>query len=700
MATLEKIRNRAGLLVAVVIGLALFAFILGDLLNSGGSLFNQAKMEIAEIAGTSVSYDLYAAKVEENENLQKMFSQTFTLDEQTQMKIREDVWKDLVNQYTLNPQFEKLGLTIHPDELVDMVQGRNIHPLIKQNFSNPNTGIFNKQYLTAFLKSMPNDPKAKTYWLVIEREIQKDRLYSKYINMIAKGLSATSLETKRAVADQFTKTSFQYIVSPYSTIADSLIEINRSDLEEYYDNHRNDYKQSASRDIEYVVFPVIPSDEDNRIAKEWIEKALPELQNAQDQKQYVSLNSDSPLDSKYYKKEELPENLGNWAFKAEIGECYGPTFDGETYKISALVDRKMLPDSVKVRHILISPQGQSKAAYDAAKNLADSLLNVVKRTGKWKELAGKYSNDPSSRDKGGDLGWFREGVMVKNFNDAAFNTPKGKIKLVETQFGFHILQVTQRGKESRKVQLATLERKVVPGSYTDQKIYSEAAEFSGKNRTREAFDKAIEQKGYTKRIASNLLQNDRNIAGLPSPREIIRWAFQADLNDVSKVFKLDDMYVVATVTAIREKGVAPLEQVEQDVRIRVLKEKKAEMLAQSISEKLANASTIYQLADKLNLVTVEKANDVSFSSLTLPAAGIEPEVIGTASVAPKDKLYGPIKGNRGVFVILVTSRTQEQGDNEMVKQRIRTMYAQRAYYDAFNALKEKAEIIDKRYNFY
>ncbi|MDI3526292.1 MAG: peptidyl-prolyl cis-trans isomerase [Tenuifilum sp.] len=699
MATLERIRNRAGVLVSIVIGLALFAFILGDFLSSGGAFFNRSQMEIAEIAGNSISYEDFQAKVNENEYLQKLFSNQTSLNEQQMLKIREQVWQDLLRANILNVEYNKLGLSIHPDELFDMVQGRNIHPFIRQQFGDPQTGEVNKAFITNFLKNMDRDPKAKTYWLFLEKEIQKDRLFSKYLTLIRKGLGVTSLQANKAFNERVTKINFDYLVQTYQSVPDSVVEVTESDIKDYYEAHTNDYKQTASRDIEYVVFPISPSDEDVKDAEEWMKKAYEEFSTTTDPKQYVTLNSDSKFDSKYYKKSELPENISEWAFSNTVGSVSEIYRDGDSFKVNRIIEFKMLPDSVKARHILISPKGQTPDAKSAAKAKADSILNVLKRGGSWSKLAAKYSDDPGSNDKGGDLGWFPSGMMVPEFDHAAFNGALGELQLVETQFGYHILQVTRRGKEFNKVQIATLERKIVPSSVTTSKVYNQAAAFAGNNRTYDKFVSAADESNYVRRVANNLLPNDRNIAGLDQPRELIRWAYRAEKGDVSDVMQIGDSYIVAALTEVREEGIAPLKQVLTDVRYRALREKKAEYLINKTKEAMSGKADINALAQELGLA-VASAENVSLSSLTVPNAGIEPAVIGVASVSEEGQLTGPVKGNNGVFVFTLTSKVKEEGDATMEKTRIANMYQSRAYYEVFEALKKNADIIDKRYNFY
>lgn len=701
MATLEKIRSRAGVLVAVVIGLALLAFILGDLVSSGGTLFNQSQMELAEINGTSIAYDQYQAKVEEAESLQKLFA-TQGLDEQTTLRIREQVWQDLVRSHVMSPEYKQLGIEIHPDELFDMVQGRNIHPIISQQFADPNTGMVNKEYLTAFLQNLDSDPNMRFYWMYLEREMLKDRAFSKYNNLVRKGLYATALQADEAMKDRYNKVSFDYVVARLTTIDDSLVSVSNSDIKAYYSAHKNDYKQDESRDIEYVLFPVAPSDDDIKASDEQIARYKEELAAAEEPMQYAELNSDKSVNLGYLNRDNAPADFRDWAFEAKVGDVAGPYSDGQSHRIARLVDTKMRPDSANARHILITPKDASEAAKQAAKATADSLLAVVKRPGAdWTALAAKHSADPGSKDKGGDLGWFPDGVMVTAFNDACFDGIKGQTSVVETQFGYHVIQVVDQGKPTKKVQLAVLERSISPSSATIQRTYSQASSFAGQNTTYDKFNAAAAEQQLAKRSANNLLRNDRNIAGLTSPRELIRWAFKAKAGEVSNVFELGDQYVVATVRTARKEGIAPVEQVAQDIRTKVMREKKLALLNKRMAEALNGSTTLADVAQKLN-TRVEHADGVSFTSYTLPNAGFEPAVLGTAVVAPEGKLSTPIDGNSGVFVLSVTSSAIDASTPAVgeERERLNMSYQSRSYYEAYEALKTQAKIVDKRYNFY
>ncbi len=389
MATLEKLRNRAGVLLAVVIGIALFSFILGDFIKPGKSIFANSEHELAKIAGKSIPYQLYQGKVEEIYEINKLFTGKSNLDEQTSENLREQVWQQLVRENVMDDQYNDLGLALHPDELFDMVQGRNIHPMIQQLFGNPQTGEVKKEAIIQFLKRMDEDPsgRQKTIWLYVENEIKTERIFTKYTNLIRKGLYATNLETRRSINDKNAKVDFAYVNKPYSSISDSLVKYTQSDLEKYYDSHKQDYEQKATRDIEYVIFPIRPSEEDNKIVEEWINKVKGEFQNAPDAKQYATLNSDTPFDGKNYKDGELPKDYNNWAFLAKQSDLMGPIYDGNSYKLIRLAGINYLPDSVKVRHILISPIEKTQESVNKAKATADSLLAVLKRGGSFEKLA-------------------------------------------------------------------------------------------------------------------------------------------------------------------------------------------------------------------------------------------------------------------------------------------------------------------------
>jgi len=707
MATLEKIRNRAGVLVAIVIGMALLAFILGDFLNSGGALFSNSQFEIAEISGKSISFQKYQKELNNLIEITKFTSGNNALDEETRERIQEQTWQQLLRQNILNDEYKELGIDVSSQELWDMVQGENIHPIIQNLFTNPETGELNTMAVIRFLKSYDQDPSGqqKAYWLFIEDQMLQERKFSKYTNLIKKGLYVTEKEAQAELNKINTIVDFDFIAQNFSQIPDSLVNVTEDDLKTYYKNHENNFKQTASRSIEYVTFDVKPSAEDRKAAEEWINTIIEDFAKTASDKDFVGLNSDIPFDSKYYKKEELPERYREEIFNAEEGFIYGPYFEDKTFKLAKLSDIKYLPDSVRARHILLQPS-QQDTDYSQLYTLADSLINMLKSGANFAQLSAQYSADKTANEKGGDLGWFKAEEMIKPFSDSCFNASVGEYKTIPTQYGLHVTQVTDRGREVKKVQIAVLGRKLEPSSETYQNIYAEASKFAGNNHTYEEFNQSIrENEELTKKVASNIKENDKNIPGLESPRAFIRAIYNTDLNKIIKaqnnpIFELNDRFVIGFVTDIKEDGIAPLEQVRSQILVQVKKEKKAEQLAEKINQQLADEDNINTLASKLD-TDVKTATNINFRSYSVPEAGVEPKLIAVATTIEKDKLSNPVKGNTGVYIVQVKSvNVTDNGTIEMQQNQGMMQFSNRANFEAFEALKEMANIVDKRAKFY
>ncbi len=703
MPVLEKIRSKAGIFIAIFIGFALFAFIIGDFLTSGQSLFRQSQMEIAEIGGKSISTQDFEQKFVELQEVTKAKTGQTTLPENALESLKEQTWLEIIFEEVVDPEYKELGLAVGEDELADQITGSNPSPIIRQNFGDPNTGQINTVAVNRLWNSYEQNPTWKAIVLSIEKEIVMNQAFTKYTNIIRKGLYVPKFLAKNDFVETNEKVDVSFLVKRYSEIGDSAVKITNSDLKKYYNDHKYLFEQTPSRDLEYVTFDILPSKQDYNAAKEYIDKALPEFQSTEDPKQYVSANSDLPFDSRYYKAGQLSDTLNKFMFSASEGAVFGPYFEEETYKIARLVKVAFMPDTVKARHILIQPTEQSQAGVDKAKNLADSVMNAVKKGANFTELVAKYSADKGSVPTGGDLGWFEEGRMVPEFNDAAFSMSKGETKVVQTQFGYHVLQVTDRGPETKKVQVAVMARKVDASQATNNDIYAAASKFAGENRSRDQFNKTINASNgkLVKKLASSVTLNDKVIAGLDQPRELIRWAYKASEGEVSDVISLRNAFVVAVVSQVREDKFATLQQVQPEVEMAVRKEKKGDLLADQIKKQAEGTKDILALAGKLN-TTVETASGISFSSFSIGSAGIEPKLIATATTIKTNELSKPVKGNNGVYVALVTSKVPAEGTdyNQSVQKLSYTLQSRGSGYEALEALKKLANIEDKRGKFY
>ncbi|MGD9928581.1 MAG: SurA N-terminal domain-containing protein [Mangrovibacterium sp.] len=704
MATLQRIRNRAGLLVAIIIGLALVAFILGDMLNAGSSLLKPSQLEVADINGTSVQYPDFQRKIEETAEIYKMNTGRTQLDDNAWTQVREQVWQEIVREAVMGDVYEELGLTVTAEELFDLVQGSNIHPIIQQLFTNPNTGQVDRTAVLQFLKSLESNATAqqKAYWLYIEDQIKKERLLTKYNNLVRQGLYVTQAEAQASLTEKNRSANIQYISLPYSSMPDSAVAVTDKELRAYYDAHKDDYKQSASRTIEYVVFPVTASEEDDTNTRKWLEDAKEEFAAVQDNEQYINVNSDIRFEDVYQKQEELNAELSDFAFNGNVGDIYGPYKEGNTYRVVKIDDFKNLPDSVQARHILINPE--SVGSYEGALALADSLKNLIEKGARFETLATEYSEDPGSAVKGGDLGWFRRNQMVKPFEDAAFNGEVNKLYVTTTQFGVHLIQPTKKGKETTQVRLAVLARNVEPGTQTYQRIYGQASKFASENQNGKDFANAVTEQKLTKKIA-RVGENDREVVGLEQSRSLIRAAFQSDVDDIlvnnegSTIFEFGDNFVVATLTGVQAEGIASFEEVKLRVDLAVRKENKAKALMAKMKEAISG-DDMDAIAEKLG-TEVRAVNGINFTMYSIPALGVEPAVVGTVASLQKDQLSAPVKGNNGVYLLKVVTITEgEDTGVASEKQRLDQALGYRAAYQAYEAQRKSVEIEDKRAKFY
>ncbi|HAQ19006.1 MAG TPA: peptidylprolyl isomerase [Prolixibacteraceae bacterium] len=705
MATLQNIRNRGSLMIAIVIGLALGAFILGDMLNSGSNLMRPSQMEIAEIDGESIQYPDFQKKIEELSEIYKMNSQQTQIDENTWEQIREQVWQGYLQENIVGKASEKLGITVSVEELFDLVQGANPHPIIQQLFRNQQTGAVDKSAIIQFLKSLETSatPEQKSYWLYIENQIKQDKIRSKYNNLVSKGLYVTSEEAKKSLEAKNRNASFQYVLLSYTSIADTAVSISDSDLKAYYNKHKNDYKQDKTRKIEYVTFEVLPSATDNAATLKWVTDSKQEFATVTDNAQYVNVNSDTRFDPGYFKKDELPAAMAEWAFSAQPGDFYGPYFENNEYKLAKIDQFKMLPDSVQASHILINPQ--TVGSIEKARAMVDSLKKNIESGGNFAEVAMKYSEDPGSKLKGGDLGWFKRKQMVAEFEEAAFSGEINKLYIVGTRFGFHLIKPTQKGKETNQVRIATLSRKVAPSTETYQKIYSETSKFASENQSFEAFNKAVVDQKLDKKMAT-LKENDREVTGLEQSRAFVRAAFNAEKgkilvnNEGSTIFEFGNKFVIGAMTEATEEGPSSFEEAKIRIDLAVRKEKKAQMLAEKLKNAASGQSDLASIASRLS-TEVKEATGVNFSTFSIPAAGFEPAVIGTVCSLTEGKISAPVEGNSGVYLTKVTSVvTNTDIDLKGEKVRLAQTLSSRAGSQVFESLKKVVDIEDKRAKFY
>jgi peptidyl-prolyl cis-trans isomerase D len=692
-----KIRERSTLLL-VLVGGALALFILTDLLTSAGFIRMGRQTQIGEIGGEPIEGQEFERQVNEAiENYKLNFNST-TVDANTQDQIREQTWNQLLRNSVMGGQMDELGILVTSEELFDMVQGNRPHAQVVRAFTNPQTQQFDQQQVIAFLKGLESDPDRKTRWLAFERDIQRLRREEKYSTLVKKGLYVTSAMAKADHVARNTNYTAAMVVKRYATVSDSTIAVTDAELNEYYQKNIKKYEQEASRDIEYVAFKVVPSQEDNEKVLNWATGLVEEFKTTDNDTVFVNRNSDKRYNAMWAGKGK--GQTDSVLFSLPKGSVIGPYFENGAYQLAKVVDIKSAPDSVKARHILITPSKAGDAVKAKAK--ADSILAVLKADRKkFEEMAKTLSEDPGSGAKGGDLGYFAEGMMVQPFNDACFNGKKGDLVLVESQFGQHIIEVMDQKGRSEKRQIARVERAVEAGNKTYQTMFGEADAFMRGLSTDESWETIITEKGYNKRMASNLKENDRVVAGLESPREMIRWAFGAEKGATSdKVFEFGNTFVVAKLTAVREKGTAPLDDVREQVTAAVRMDKKAAQFIEAIAAALNGATEMQAVADKLS-EPLEVREGIQFAAVAVPGFGREPALIGTIAALKAGQISKPIKGEQGVYAVQVTGVIDAPAtDNyDASKLNLANTYISRVDYEVYESLKKKADIVDNRAKF-
>jgi len=704
MATLQNLRNKAGILLAAVIFIALAAFILGDLLQSGSSLMKGKQLEIARIDGESIDYPEFQASFDEISKIYKTNNQVNNLDDKAYQQILNQTWETMVQERIMGKVYDDLGINVTSEEMFDMVQGNNLHPIVVQIFGDPQTRQVNKGNIIQFLKYIQENPDApqKESWMNVEKQIISTKKLSKYTDLVAKGLTANSLQAKQSLIEKNVTANLKFIQKKLSSVSDKDVSYTNAELKKYYEDHLSDFVQKNQRIISYVTFDIKPSTEDDSDALNYVTKLKSEFITAENNIQFVNANADNRFEDVYHSEKDLNGSLSLWAFSTTVNDVFGPIKDGDTYKIFKLNDIKMIPDSVKASHILIRVQNEAEVKPAFAK--IDSLKNLIEAGRLSFELAARINSQDGSSEQGGDLGWFKRGMMVPEFEKAAFLGEKDALVITQTQFGVHLIKVTAQGTKSKNVQLAVIDRKVTPSTTTYQKIYAEASRFAANSQDLEGLNKtASESKLLKKSVTVN--ENDRTIEGLGSIRNLIRSAFLTskvgDLvvgQDRSPIFETEDKFIIAAIEAEFEEGTKSFDLVKPSIELAVAKEKKEKMFVDQFNS--ARGSSIEQTASKLGL-QVDEASGFKLAYGSVNAIGYEPAVNGAVANLDVNKQSKPIVGKNGVYIVELTEKTGSGAGN--VKEEKNNLYLSSSYkasYQAFETLKKNTEIVDKRWKFY
>ncbi len=705
MSAIQFLREKAGVFVAGTIGFSLFLFVVSDFFGRGrGQRVRQKKYyEIGQIAGEYVSYQDFEQRYQNLLEIRKLTGAT-DVDEATSEYFREQVWQQMVREKIQDKNYKKLGIGVSAEELNDLVLGDNPHEIVRNLFSDPTTKILNRSALVNFLKRTEVDSVAKKYWLFFEDEIVNERLNSKYNDVVSKGLYATSKQAEFDNTLNKATVDFSFILKNYASVPDSAVTISKNEIESYYSDHKDNFKRNALRDIEYVTFDIVPSEDDTKEAEQLINKIKEDFAASEDPGQFVNLTAESRYTGFFVPLTEIPENLRDFVKKEDKISIFGPYQEEGFFKLARLIGVADRPDSVHVRHILLAPN--QTRTLEQTKVLADSLIKAIKSGSSFVTLVKDFSDDQGSLQIGGDLGWFSEGKMIVPFSDVCFSGKKGEIVTAETTYGIHVIEILDQSKKSHKYNVGIIDKKILASSETSLRVEGQANEFAGMNDTYEKFNSAIAAQNMNKRVANDVTPQQKTLPELANPRSLIIALFSAKQgkiildNEEQAVFEIDNKFVVAFCTRVQDEGIAPLKDVQNDIRYTLSKDKKADFISSEFIKNTQAGKTLDDIARKMNLI-VQEATQINFRSYIVPGAGTEPALIAAASSAEKGVVSGPVKGNNGVYMIYVNNvTTPSSQDLKMLQKRLTATFQMRGTYEAYEALRKDAKIVDNRYKFY
>lgn len=702
MALIKQIRQRTGLAIGVIAGGLILFLLGGDLLSPSSNLLNSNQNIVGEIAGEEISYEEYVAKVEE---VKAGYQQrTGRVPSEVEMfTVREQAWQTMIVERVFNEEYEKLGLTVSDAELVDMVQGKNIVAELRQQLVNPQTGEFDKNQLVTFLQSLETaEPAQQAFWAQQEKLFADSRLRIKYDNLMATSEYATSAEAKLEYKAANTLADASILFIPYTAINDSDVTLEESELTAYLKKNQSKFKTGNTANLEYISFSILPSGIDSADVITRINQLTEELKTAENDSLFAVRNSETQTPFfTFAPGDALPVGLTSNVGKVLPGQVYGPfVTPNSTYVTYKVTDQFEGTPRIRASHILFSTQGLDSAAILQVKSQAEQVLSDVKANGNFAVAAQQYGQDGTAQN-GGDLGWFAKEDFVEPFANAAYAAKSTGLldELVETEYGFHIIEVTEMPK-STYTKVATLELELVASDATRNEAFRNADTFAAEAGNRGEFSEKAEAAGYRIIQANNLEAGSRNLNNIQNAREVVRWAFsEASEEEVSPVFELDNSYLVATLVNRKEEGDATLADVREQVELLVRNEKKAGMIIEKLKGKttLAEMQAVYP-----NEASVNEIPDLKLSAAVIPGIGFAPRAIGSVFGLTTGQITMPIQEDIGVMVAKLNTLTPaaEIGDYTNYQGQLTQNASQRTTYQVMMALQELANVKDFRYKFF
>ena len=652
MAALETIRTKFGIGASLIIAFGLLLFLVNpsDIIQTIQSA--SSKYDVGKINGKSVSYQDFEQEVKALADVSEMLTGQSASSEQAQRQTREMAWNNLVDRYLVIPTIEKAGLKVGQQEQIDLFIGDEISPVLSS------TGLFldeNRNFSPAlvrdFMENVSSDESGRGVMLrnYLQNAVRSNRYNEKYIGLFNAASYVNSLESQNAVAENNTTADVSFVMVPNTYYPlDSTVVVNSSEIQKFYDAHKDNFRQKATRDIEYVVYEVTPSAKDIEAQNAEFVTLYDEFATADNVRSFLQRNSDRQWSDSWYKGGDLRTvNQDIDTFVAENNSGVSPIYKyGETFYAARIMETANVPDSVYVRHIML--QGAD------ARHLADSLLGVLGK-GNFSTLAALYSLDQGNAADGeqGNLGWMTQNAMIPGF-ESVLTAPVGKPYIVNTVYGTHIVEVTKTTKPVAKKKVAVFEKATLPSKETYAEIYNKANILAVRTAGKYAnYKAACDSTGiYSRSMTIN--EGTDTYGSIGHAKEVTRWAFDNKPGKASGIITVDNNYFfVVAVKDAHKEGYAKVSEVAENIRTQLYREKYSEKHCKDVADKIAGLTSLDAIAEKLGS-TVSNLSDVSFSTNSAPTT--EPSFIGAVAAAKEGVITGPVAGIMGTYVFQVNGR--------------------------------------------
>ena len=698
MAVLEKIRVKFGLAASIIIALGLLSFIIdpSELITAFQSM--SSKYDVGEINGKKVSYNDFQEAVADMTTINEVTSGRSAQSSEAQSQIRDAAWQDLIYRYLFIKKAKEAGINVGESEMVDLTAGNNLSPLIAQNpaFMDEN-GNFSKEQLSTLLQNLNTDETGglKLYWNYLQNSILNQQYYDKYASLFSEGANDSPLMLRKSIEETNNTVDADFIMIPYGYTTDSSIVVSDAEINKYYKDHKKFFKQSASRDMEYVVFEVVPSQADIAAAKEGVANLYEEFKSTDNMKGFLMKNSDRAYTDYWFKDGELtsvaPE-VNTFVSENGAGAVSDIISKNNNFYVVKVMETGMVPDSAYVKHILL--QDENAAA------LADSLVGVLKKGENFSSLAAVYSADKNSQDGGelGNIGWLTQNYMIPGF-EGVTTAKVGEPYVLNTQYGTHVVLVSKKSAPVAKKRVAILEKEVLASKETFNEYYSKANKFATlASGSYQNYKKAVDTLGVYSHPINNMLESSEKLGAIDNTKEVTRWVFDNKPGKVSNIITVDNNYFfIATVKGVHKEGYATVDEASSRIRQQLYREKLAEKKTAEIAAQIEGMTDLEAIAEKLG-GTISSQSGIAFASMN--SYGLDPAFIGAVSVAPENKVCGPVAGSVGTYIYKVTGRDTGAFFTE---DDAKTRDAQMAVYNAqmiIPVMMQDADVKDNRARFY